>query len=45
LKLPPKEIRAAQFVSKLPVKATPSVRHFWARQFPSLSASGNNLDI
>ncbi len=45
LKLPPKEIRDARFVSKLPRRATPSVRHFWARQFPSFSAGGNNLDI
>jgi len=45
LKLPPKEIRDARFVSKLPSKATPSVKHFWARQFPALGAGGNNLDI
>jgi ADP-ribose pyrophosphatase YjhB (NUDIX family) len=45
LKLPPKEIRDARFVSKLPLKSTPSVRYFWARQFPSLTARGNNLDF
>jgi len=45
LKLPPKEIRDARFVSKLPRRATPSVNHFWARQFPSLAARGNNLDF
>jgi ADP-ribose pyrophosphatase YjhB (NUDIX family) len=45
LKLPPKEIRDARCVSKLPLKSTPSVRYFWARQFPSLTASGNNLDF
>jgi ADP-ribose pyrophosphatase YjhB (NUDIX family) len=36
LKLRAKEILAAKFVSKLPRRATPSVRYFWARQFPSL---------
>jgi ADP-ribose pyrophosphatase YjhB (NUDIX family) len=45
LKLQAKEILKAAFVSKLPRKATPSVHYFWARQFPSLTASGNNLDI
>jgi len=45
LKLPPKEIRDARFVSKLPTNSTPSVRYFWARQFPPLIASGNNLDF
>ncbi len=45
LKLPPKEIQSAAFVDKLPRNATPSVRHFWARQFPSLSVNRNNLDF
>jgi hypothetical protein len=35
--LPPNEILNAEFVSKLPAKATPSVRHFWARQLPPIS--------
>jgi len=34
LKLGDKEIKDVAFVSKLPTHATPSVRHFWARQFP-----------
>jgi ADP-ribose pyrophosphatase YjhB (NUDIX family) len=45
LKLQPKEILKAAFVSKLPSKATPSVRYFWSRQFPALSAHGSNLDL
>ena len=45
LKLGAKEIKNAVFASKLPVKSTPSVRHFWARQFPSFSARGNTLDL
>ena len=45
LKLRAKEILNAAFVSKLPTKATPSVRYFWARQFPSLSGRGNILDL
>jgi ADP-ribose pyrophosphatase YjhB (NUDIX family) len=45
LKLRTKEIRSATFVSKLPRKATPSVRYFWARQFPALTAHGSNLDF
>jgi 8-oxo-dGTP pyrophosphatase MutT (NUDIX family) len=45
LKLPPKEIQNAAFVSKLPAKATPSVRYFWKRQFPIFSARGNTLDL
>ena len=45
LKLPPKEIRSAAFVSKLPSRATPSVRYFWSRQFPALSAHGSTLDF
>jgi ADP-ribose pyrophosphatase YjhB (NUDIX family) len=36
LKLRAKEILGAKFVSKLPRKSTPSVRYFWARQFPAL---------
>jgi ADP-ribose pyrophosphatase YjhB (NUDIX family) len=45
LKLGPGEIKAAEFVSKLPVKSTPSVRFFWARQFPSFTASNTILDL
>jgi ADP-ribose pyrophosphatase YjhB (NUDIX family) len=45
LKLRAKEIRNAAFVSKLPANATPSVRYFWARQFPALGARGNILDF
>jgi ADP-ribose pyrophosphatase YjhB (NUDIX family) len=45
LKLHAKEILKAAFVSKLPRKATPSVRYFWARQFPALGAHGSNLDL
>ena len=45
LKLDAKEILDARFVTKLPRKATPSVRYFWARQFPGLSARGHTLDL
>ena len=45
LKLGTKEIKNAAFVSKLPLNATPSVRYFWARQFPAISARGNTLDL
>ncbi len=45
LKLPDQEIKSAAFVSKLPAKATPSVRYFWARQFPQTSARKNTLDL
>ena len=45
LKLADSEIQAAAFVSALPRNATPSVRHFWSRQFPGISARGNVLDL
>jgi ADP-ribose pyrophosphatase YjhB (NUDIX family) len=45
LALGAKEIKSASFVSKLPPHATPSVRYFWKRQFPSFSARGNILDL
>lgn len=45
LKLGANEIKNAVFASKLPVKATPSVRYFWARQFSSDRAVGNVLDL
>ncbi len=45
LKLEETEIKNAAFVGKLPRNATPSVRYFWQRQFPSLSARGNVLHI
>lgn len=45
LKLGASEIKDAAFVSKLPPNATPSVRYFWKRQFPSVSARGNTLDL
>src|SRR5471032_2626139 len=41
LKLGENEIQNAAFVSKLPLKATPSVRYFWQRQFPGINARGN----
>ena len=45
LKLGKKEIKAAAFMGKLPPNATPSVRYFWTRQFPHISARGNVLDL
>jgi 8-oxo-dGTP pyrophosphatase MutT (NUDIX family) len=45
LKLGEKEIKNAAFVSKLPLKATPSVRYFWKRQFHSITGRGNILDL
>lgn len=45
LRLGEKEIKQAAFVGKLPKNATPSVRYFWKRQFPRLSAHGNILDM
>jgi len=45
LKLGESEIKNAAFVGRLPRNATPSVRYFWQRQFPSISARGNVLDL
>jgi len=45
LKLGAREIKTAAFVSKLPSRTTPSVRYFWKRQFLSLKAGGNTLDL
>jgi len=45
LKLDESEIKNAAFVNKLPPNATPSVRYFWSRQFPMVSARGNTLDL
>ena len=45
LKLGMQEIKTASFVSKLPSKTTPSVRYFWKRQFPKLSARSTILDF
>ncbi len=45
LKLGETEIKNAAFVDKLPRNATPSVRYFWQRQFPSISTRGNILDL
>ena len=45
LKLGANEIQKAAFVSVLPRNATPSVRYFWQRQFPTASARGNILDL
>jgi len=45
LKLGESEIKNAAFVGKLPRNATPSVRYFWQRQFPAISARGNTLDL
>jgi len=39
LKLRDGEIQKVAFVDKLPAQATPSVRHFWKRQFPSRTRS------
>ena len=45
LKLGETEIQNAAFMGKLPRNATPSVRYFWARQFPHVSARANTLDL
>jgi ADP-ribose pyrophosphatase YjhB (NUDIX family) len=45
LKLGAKEIKNAAFLDKLPSNATPSVRYFWKRRFPAVSARGNVLDL
>jgi 8-oxo-dGTP pyrophosphatase MutT (NUDIX family) len=45
LKLPEAEIEEAAFVNRLPAKATPSVRYFWARQFPADNARGNAIEL
>jgi ADP-ribose pyrophosphatase YjhB (NUDIX family) len=45
LKLGAAEIKNAAFVDKLPPHSTPSVRYFWKRQFPHVSARGNTLDL
>jgi ADP-ribose pyrophosphatase YjhB (NUDIX family) len=45
LKLGEAEIEAAAFVNRLPAKATPSVRYFWARHFPQAGARGNALEL
>jgi hypothetical protein len=45
LKLGETEIKNAAFVDKLPPKATPSVRYFWKRQFPSCQRPGKHLDL
>jgi ADP-ribose pyrophosphatase YjhB (NUDIX family) len=45
LKLREAEIKNAAFVDKLPRNATPSVRHFWQRQFLPMNSRGNTLDL
>jgi 8-oxo-dGTP diphosphatase len=45
LKLGEAEIQAAAFVNRLPARATPSVRYFWARHFPQKSVSSNALEL
>jgi 8-oxo-dGTP pyrophosphatase MutT (NUDIX family) len=45
LKLGANEIKNAVFASKLPLHATPSVRYFWKRQFTTVGAKGNILDL
>jgi ADP-ribose pyrophosphatase YjhB (NUDIX family) len=45
LKLGENEIARAEFVSKLPANATPSVKYFWRRQFPAATDRGNILDL
>lgn len=45
LKLGKNEIQNAAFVDKLPRSATPSVKYFWSRQFPSARSRGHTLDL
>jgi ADP-ribose pyrophosphatase YjhB (NUDIX family) len=45
LRLGEKEIQSAAFVNRLPGRATPSVRYFWARHFPQKSARANALEF
>jgi len=45
LKLGKTEIKNAAFMGKLPPNATPSVRHFWKRQFPQTSTHSQTLDL
>jgi ADP-ribose pyrophosphatase YjhB (NUDIX family) len=45
LKLGEAEIEAAAFVNRLPAKATPSVRYFWARHFAQGSVRRNALEL
>ncbi len=45
LKLGENEIQNAAFVDRLPRNATPSVKYFWGRQFPSARSQGNILDL
>jgi ADP-ribose pyrophosphatase YjhB (NUDIX family) len=45
LKLRDGEILNARFVGKLPPGATPSVRYFWARQFPPRGTRGHHLEL
>jgi ADP-ribose pyrophosphatase YjhB (NUDIX family) len=45
LKLGEKEIQAATFMNRLPARATPSVRYFWARHFPPQNARVNALEL
>jgi ADP-ribose pyrophosphatase YjhB (NUDIX family) len=40
LKLAESEIQKAAFASQLPQKSTPSVRHFWKRQVPTIKSRG-----
>jgi 8-oxo-dGTP diphosphatase len=43
LKLAESEIKSALFARRLPHNATPSVRHFWARQLPIVRVRGTAL--
>jgi ADP-ribose pyrophosphatase YjhB (NUDIX family) len=45
LKLAESEIAEAAFVNRLPAKATPSVRYFWARHFSQENPRGNALEL
>jgi NADH pyrophosphatase NudC (nudix superfamily) len=45
LKLADSEIKSAAFASRLPLNSTPSVRHFWSRQFPSANQRKDVLHI
>jgi ADP-ribose pyrophosphatase YjhB (NUDIX family) len=45
LKLRDSEIRDAAFLNRLPAKATPSVRYFWARHFTRKARKTTGLEL
>jgi len=45
LRLGDPEIVDADFVDRLPLRATPSVRYFWGRHFSSTCGRGNALEL